>query len=220
MNFAEEHRAHRATALSKHRGSMLDGLFEAIGKTRYLRYAVYWGFLHGWRRPEPLFGRLRAAFWRGRMRSVGGGSHISYDVKVLGASHVSIGHNARITNGCILDGRGGLDVGDDVLLGYQSIVMTLTHRFRDREKPVRQQGFDLKPVRIGNDVWIGARVIVQPGVTVGNGAVIGSGAVVTNDVPPFAIAAGVPARVIGHRGTETGGGQDGLPGTGPDAPGR
>lgn len=199
--------------------SALEGLFESIGKTPYLRHVVYWGFLHGRRRPEPLFGRLRAAFWRGRMRAVGRGSHISYDVKVLGAAHVSIGHNARITNGCILDGRGGLHVGDDVLLGYQSIVMTLTHRFRDREKPIRQQGFDLKPVRIGNDVWIGARVIIQPGVAIGDGAVVGSGAVVTKDVPPLTVAAGVPARVIGHRGTETGEGQVGLPGPGSDATG-
>jgi maltose O-acetyltransferase len=182
-------------------------LFEAIGKTRYLRYAVYWGFLYGWRRPEPLFRRLRTSFWRGRGMSVGINSYISYNVAIHGHEGISIGHNTRITNNCLLSGRGTLEIGDDVLVGYQSIVLTSTHRFQDPKTPIRLQGSDVKAVKIGNDVWIGARVIIQPGVTVGNGAVIGSGAVVTNDVPPFAIAAGVPARVIGRRGQGSGSSQ-------------
>jgi acetyltransferase-like isoleucine patch superfamily enzyme len=55
------------------------------------------------------------------------------------------------------------------------------------------------PVKIGNDVWIGARVMVMDGVTIGDGAVIAAGSVVTHDVPPFAIVGGVPARVIKYR---------------------
>ena len=57
----------------------------------------------------------------------------------------------------------------------------------------------LRPVSIGNDVWIGARVIVLGGVTIGNGAVIGAGSVVTRDVPPYAVVAGTPARLIRYR---------------------
>ena len=55
------------------------------------------------------------------------------------------------------------------------------------------------PVRIGNDVWIGLNAIVMDGITIGDGAVIGAGAVVTKDIPPYAIAVGVPARVIKYR---------------------
>ena len=58
------------------------------------------------------------------------------------------------------------------------------------------------PIYIGNDVWIGARAIIMDGVHVGNGAVIACGAVVTHDVPPYAIVAGVPAKVIKFRATE------------------
>ncbi len=58
-----------------------------------------------------------------------------------------------------------------------------------------------KPVKIGNDVWIGLRVCIMDGITIGDGAVIGANSVVTHDVPPYAVVAGAPARVIKYRFT-------------------
>jgi acetyltransferase-like isoleucine patch superfamily enzyme len=152
--------------------------------------------------PKPLTSILRAAYWRTQMKSLGKGSQISHLVKIRGASHTSIGNNTLVTNRCILDSRGGLTIGDDVLVGYESIIITSSHRFEDPNTPIRLQGAKTAPVVIGNDVWLGTRVLVMPGVTIGNGAVVAAGAVVTKDVPPYAIVGGVPARIIGHRGPQ------------------
>jgi acetyltransferase-like isoleucine patch superfamily enzyme len=65
--------------------------------------------------------------------------------------------------------------------------------------PIQTQGHVAKSIEIGDDVWIGANVVVLGGVRIGRGAVIGAGAVVTRDIPEFAIAVGVPARPVGSR---------------------
>ena len=61
---------------------------------------------------------------------------------------------------------------------------------------------ELKPIKIGNDVWIGANAVILDGVNIGDGAIIGAGAVVNKDVPPYAIVGGVPAKIIRYRFTE------------------
>ena len=72
------------------------------------------------------------------------------------------------------------------------------YRFNDGQ-PVTAQAMDEADVIIGNDVWLATRVIVLPGAVIGDGAVIGAGAVVRDEIPAFAIAVGMPARVVGYR---------------------
>ena len=94
------------------------------------------------------------------------------------------------------------DIGDDVMMGPDFVYIPVGHVFDRTDVPMRAQG--LMPVlrlTIGNDVWIGRRVIVMPGVRIGNGAILAAGAVVTKDVPDFAIVGGVPAKVIRYRNT-------------------
>ena len=65
--------------------------------------------------------------------------------------------------------------------------------------PVHEEFWQSEPIHIGNDVWIGDEVFVKNGVTIGDGAVLGARSVVTKDVPPYAIVAGVPAKIIRYR---------------------
>lgn len=87
-------------------------------------------------------------------------------------------------------------------MGPSVLVTAANYRFNDGQ-PVTSQAMDEADVVIGDDVWLGARVMVMPGVTIGDGAIIAAGAVVTKDIPAFAIAAGVPAKVVGERRLES-----------------
>lgn len=72
-----------------------------------------------------------------------------------------------------------------------------SHRFDRTDIPInRQLGTEPRPVEIGDDVWIGQRVIIMPGVKIGSHSVIGAGAIVSKDVPEWAVVARIPARII------------------------
>lgn len=100
-----------------------------------------------------------------------------------------IGNNSGIGANSII-GR-GTTIGDNVMMGPECYIYTRNHAFSRTDIPMREQGMqDFKPVTIGNDVWIGARVTILPGVKIGNGCIIGAGSVVTKDMPDFAIGGG------------------------------
>lgn len=85
-------------------------------------------------------------------------------------------------------------------MGPDVIIMTSSHNVESTFLPMNQQGsLPKQKVIIGDDVWIGTRVIILPGVRVGTGSIIGAGAVVTKDVPDYAIVGGVPAKIIKFR---------------------
>ncbi|MBO5067563.1 MAG: transferase, partial [Clostridia bacterium] len=120
---------------------------------------------------------------------------------------------ASLSEGLIVGDRSGVGInanlhgpviiGNDVMMGPECIIYTRNHEFSNTDIPMNQQGFsEIKEVVIGNDVWIGGRVIILPGVHIGNGAIIGAGAVVTKDVPEYSIVGGNPAKVIKYRKIE------------------
>jgi hypothetical protein len=86
-------------------------------------------------------------------------------------------------------------IADGVVIGARA---HLTDRLSTHPK-IGGEPDEHHRVRIGHDVWIGVKAIVMPGITIGNGAVVGAGAVVTKDIPPYAIVAGVPARLLRFR---------------------
>jgi acetyltransferase-like isoleucine patch superfamily enzyme len=119
---------------------------------------------------------------------------------VAGESEVCIGSNSYIGHRCLLYGHRGIRVGCDVLLANDVQLICGQHSFAQRDVPIRAQPGRGRPIVIEDDVWLGSSAIVLGGVTVGRGSVVGAGAVVTNSLPPYSIAQGVPARVVGVRG--------------------
>ncbi len=91
-------------------------------------------------------------------------------------------------------------IGRHVMMGPNVTILTRNHKFDDLDIPMRLQDYqDYEPVVIEDDVWIGRQAIILPGCRIGKGSIIGSGAVVTQNVPPYAIVGGVPAKVIKSR---------------------
>jgi maltose O-acetyltransferase len=141
---------------------------------------------------------IRGAVLR-RMCRFGPGARIAEHVHLVAPWLLTIEAGAGVSPGAILDCRGGLRIGRDAMIGIQAVILTSSHGHDRTDLPMRLQGMRFAPVDIGCDVWLGARVIVLPGVTVGDGAIVGAGAVVTRDVPPYCVAAGVPATVLRER---------------------
>ncbi|OLT44749.1 acetyltransferase [Serinicoccus sp. CNJ-927] len=106
--------------------------------------------------------------------------------------NLTFGEGVFVNMGCRFQDTGGITIGDRSLVGHGSTITTLNHGV----DPARRGDMIPAPVRIGQDVWLGASVTVVPGVTIGDGAIVGAGAVVTKDVPARTVVAGVPARVV------------------------
>jgi acetyltransferase-like isoleucine patch superfamily enzyme len=136
-----------------------------------------------------------------RKLSVGKGTGISPNVSFRNGERITMGRDCHVGERCYLwagDTTGQIILGDFVSLAPEVFITASDYKF-ETGKPFRQQPKNERDIRIGNDVWLGAQVVVTAGVTIGDGCIVGAGAVVTKDLPAGSIAAGVPARVIGKR---------------------
>ena len=115
-----------------------------------------------------------------------------------GAS-LAIGAGTEVLSETRLDCTGGIQVGERSHIGRRSSIYTHRHLLDRRETPALDAPIETAPVTIGNDVMLYSDVVVLPGVTIGDGAVVAVRAVVSDDVPPYAIVGGMPARVIRER---------------------
>ena len=106
--------------------------------------------------------------------------------------NIKVGKNVFINSGCCFQDQGGIEIGDNVLIGQQVVIATLNHDLI----PQKRANMYPAPVKIGNGVWIGAHATILSGVTIGNGAVVAAGAVVTKYVPENTVVGGVPAKII------------------------
>jgi acetyltransferase-like isoleucine patch superfamily enzyme len=155
---------------------------------------------------------LNTARYRYLQKCVGKGTIVGRHTEIINASKVRIGRGcllqdaiylragteggivigdrAALNSFCRIFGHGRVEIGEDTQIGPGSLITTTDHDYQG------QMEASFKAVVIGKGVWVGANVTVLPGVEIGDYAVIGAGSVVTRNIPPRAVAVGVPARVI------------------------
>ncbi|KVL22483.1 MULTISPECIES: DapH/DapD/GlmU-related protein [unclassified Burkholderia] len=110
-----------------------------------------------------------------------------------GGAGMKLGRNVFVNQNCTFYDLGGLEIGDDVMIGPNVSLITSGHPV---EPSRRRDGVVAKPIVIGRNVWIGAGATIIGGVTIGENAVVAAAAVVTRDVPPNTLVGGNPAKVI------------------------
>jgi putative colanic acid biosynthesis acetyltransferase WcaF len=125
---------------------------------------------------------------------IGKGSSIFRNTTVLGIENISIGENVGIGFRCMLDARGGLTIGNNVVIASDVHFITGTH-LPDSDT----FEYELLPIAVGDFAWIASRSTVLPNVTIGRGAVVGAASLVRSDVGEMEIVAGVPAKVRATR---------------------
>jgi acetyltransferase-like isoleucine patch superfamily enzyme len=137
-----------------------------------------------------------------RAATVGRGARISPTASFRNGRRLVLGDEVHVGERCCIwagDSTGRITIGDHALFGPEVFITASNYETRVGDVPVMHQRKLEADVVIGRDVWLGARVVVLPGVTVGDGAIVGAASVVSRDLPPNAIAVGAPARIVGSR---------------------
>jgi maltose O-acetyltransferase len=134
--------------------------------------------------------------------AAGRGVRVLSQVIVYYPKRLTLGAHVGIAAYCQINAAGGVEIGDDVLIGPGTMIWSQGHIYASLDSPIRCQGYSREKVVVENDVWIGAGAIILPGVRVAQGTVVAAGAVVTKSTEPFTVMAGVPAQMIARRGEE------------------
>ena len=137
---------------------------------------------------------LRRFILKRLCKKVGTNVNLDRNVNILDWNKISIGNNS----GFGMNSRiGSVKIGNNVMMGPDCLILTKNHDFSNIDIPMCKQGYvNDEAVSIGDDVWIGQRVIILPGVNIDSHSIIGAGSVVTKDVDAYSIVAGNPARLI------------------------
>jgi acetyltransferase-like isoleucine patch superfamily enzyme len=154
---------------------------------------------------KPSYGNAYKMLREGRL-IIGRYTFLEAGVTIQSAEgKIAIGQRAYLSRGVTVGAVGLVEIGDFALIGPGSYVTDADHRFSDHTVPVADQGMSSKgPTVIEDNVWLGANAVVTSGVRIGRHSVIGANSVVTRDIPPFSVAAGIPAKVVSTDRPETG----------------
>lgn len=120
-------------------------------------------------------------------------------VWIFPGRNLVVGDDVDFAKDVLVTTDGGVYIGNRVLIGYRTQILSSNHAVPAKPARIFNAGHVKAPVRIEDDVWIGANCTILPGVAVGEGSIVAAGSVVTRDVPPFTYVGGVPAKVIKER---------------------
>jgi len=143
----------------------------------------------------------RAEVELSRHVQIGRGTQISSFVKIKASNGpLLIGERVTIATGVFIDAHtGGLELGDDSMVGPNCVLVGVNYRYDRLDVPVQQQAKTSKGIKIGKDVWLGANTVVLDGAVIGDHTIVGPGSVVSSPLPEKVIASGSPAKVLFKR---------------------
>ncbi len=146
---------------------------------------------------------VRRWLWSPYFKSAGKDIAIHKHAAILNPQNLVLKDFARIGPYNYLQAGGGIELGEKVMMGPYVKIWSANHRFDDPSEWIQLQGYENKPVKIGNHVWIGAGAIILPGAQIGDRCIVAAGSVVNaKNYPPNLILSGNPARKVGERPTE------------------
>lgn len=146
------------------------------------------------------FNLLKSFFIRIQGGTVGKKVVFYPGIKINPAFNITLGDNVDLAWGVLITTGGGVEIGERTLIGYNTQIFSANHIIPKNRGRIFGSGHDRqKPVKISNDVWIGAACVILPGITIGEGAIVAAGSVVTKDVEAFSIVGGNPAKLIKYR---------------------
>lgn len=137
-----------------------------------------------------------------KLKSCGNHVQIHPSVEIRGHEYIEIGNNVSINHNSELYGGGGIIIGQGSMISYYVTILSDSRSFMGKEKlksKARKLNRIKKPTIIGEDVWLGTKCIIMPGVNIKNHAIVAAGSVVTKDVEEWDIVGGNPARRINNR---------------------
>ena len=132
-------------------------------------------------------------------------TRISSSAKLLSKKKINLGNNVWVGHYCLIDGTGGVSIGEGVQLSSHTVVYS--HSSQDairllgkhfiEQSATKRPGYKLKPVTIGEYTFVGTSSVILPGSAIGKGCIIGAGSVVNTEIPDYAIAVGNPVKIVG-----------------------
>ena len=135
---------------------------------------------------------LRYKFYRTAGAKLGKEVKIFRNVKINQPYNLEIGNFSEVSLGCVVSGMKKIKIGENTLISPYCCLYDHDHKGTSKSE------YEISPIEIGNNVWIGAHCVVLKGVRIGNNVTIGAGSVVNKSIPDNCIAVGVPAKVVSH----------------------